>query len=87
MGYPRSINLGAQTYEVSVERDSEGSIQYFQLLDSQGEIFFETDWEGVSDVVTAVGSCTADQIPQMLPQIRAVLDSLVEASLRRGESK
>lgn len=87
MGYPRSINLGAQTYEVSVERDSEGSIQYFQLLDSQGEIFFETDWEGVSDVVTAVGSCTADQIPQMLPQIRAVLDSLVEASLRRGGSK
>lgn len=44
--YPKQITIEEQTYAVTVDRNSSGEIQYFNLIDPNGDIFYETDWEG-----------------------------------------
>jgi len=47
--YPETVDFNGVSYSVSVDRDSDGEIQYFQLVDSDGNFFFEMDWAGPID--------------------------------------
>lgn len=51
-----SVIVDGVFYDVSMNYDSDGVIEYFNLVNSDGEIVFEADWQG--DV-------TADQIVEM----------------------
>ena len=44
------------SYAVNFDRDSDDEIEYFHLVDSDGEIVFEADWQG---------DITADEIAEM----------------------
>lgn len=44
--YPKTVEFEGIAYSVNVDRDSDGEIQYFQLVDLDDELFFEMDWSG-----------------------------------------
>lgn len=57
--YPETITIDGELYSVSVDRDSEGEIEYFNLQDSEGEFLLEADWQGsftVEDVMEIYNS-------------------------------
>lgn len=41
-----SVIVDGVLYDVSMDYDSDGVIEYFNLVDSDGEIIFEADWQG-----------------------------------------
>lgn len=47
--YPESVVFDGAVYSVEVDRDSDGEIQYLQLIDANNEFFFEIDWVGAID--------------------------------------
>lgn len=44
--FPKWVRLDGLDYAVSVLRDGDGEINYFQLLDTDGRFFREFDWNG-----------------------------------------
>ena len=44
--YPETVEYEGIVYSVSVDYSASGDIQYWQLLDADGDIFYEMDWEG-----------------------------------------
>lgn len=44
--YPETVEYEGIVYSVSVDYSARGDIQYWQLLDADGDIFYEMDWEG-----------------------------------------
>lgn len=51
-----SVVVDGVFYDVSMNYDSDGVMEYFNLCDSDGEIVFEADWQG---------DITADEIVEM----------------------
>ena len=43
---PDHITIGAESYDIRVHYSRNNEIEYFNLIDSNGDIFYETDWEG-----------------------------------------
>lgn len=43
---PDHITIGTESYDIRVHYSSDNEIEYFNLIDSNGDIFYETDWEG-----------------------------------------
>ena len=43
---PDTITIDNVKYTVYVDLNSDGEIYYFQLVDPEGELFFECDWQG-----------------------------------------
>ena len=56
--YPPTVDIGGKPYAVQVDLDSDGLIEYFNLVDAAGEFFFEADW--------VAGSLTADEIREIV---------------------
>lgn len=50
--HPERIVFEGAVYFVGTDRDSEGEIQYVQLIDVNNELFFEMDWVGEIDSST-----------------------------------
>ena len=44
--YPKTVEYEGIVYSVGVDYSASGDIQYWQLLDADGDIFYEMDWEG-----------------------------------------
>lgn len=44
--YPKTVEYEGIVYSVNVDCSASGDIQYWQLLDADGDIFYEMDWEG-----------------------------------------
>ena len=53
--YPKQVTINGKIYTVHTDHNSSGEIQYFQLRDTNGDFFYEIDWEGYltkSDILT-----------------------------------
>lgn len=52
--HPDIVEFNDNFYTVHVDRDSDGEIEYFQLVDAADWLFFEMDWAGPIDTSTIV---------------------------------
>lgn len=83
--YPKTVEFEGVAYSVNVNRDSDGEIQYFQLVDSDDEFFFEMDWSGPVYADNIIDELTADKarssstvdtqftVPPVMPLVHEVL--------------